>query len=133
MIANLCIPCKDGSTLVVDDPAKKRQKLQHQPKNLKFTAEFLFLKRKDSQKVLTNFAFKPCCNKKCLIRQFGKTENTNFFHFDEAKKCVDYYYDIYKFKTKDEYNSWLYDKFISWRIRENYSSVSIILWDCPRS
>jgi hypothetical protein len=113
LIANLCIPCKDGSTLVVDDPAKKRQKLQHQPKNLKFTAEFLFLKRKDSQKVLTNFAFKPCCNKKCLIRQFGKTENTNFFHFDEAKKCVDYYYDIYKFKTKDEYNSWLYDKFIS--------------------
>ena len=110
LVAILCAPCEN--TLSTVGPENKRQRLQ-QLRNLKFSSEDLSIKRKESQKVLTNFAFKPCCNKKCIVCHFGKADDPEFFDFQEAKKCLDYFYDIYKFKTKDEYNNWLYDKFIS--------------------
>jgi hypothetical protein len=112
--AILCAPCKVASSSpVTGGPANKRQKLQPSKKNQKFTAENLSFKRKESQKILTKLAFKPCCTKQCLLRQFGNNDDPEYFDFYEAKKCVDYFYDIYKFKSKEEYHNWLYDKFIS--------------------
>jgi len=110
LLAQFCVPCMDSSE--GEGNPKKRQKTEGRS-NFKFTKESLFLKRKESQKVLTQLAFKSCCNKRCLIRQFGKEIDNDIFDFSEAKKCLDYYYDIYKFKTTEEYSSWLYERFIA--------------------
>jgi hypothetical protein len=76
LLAQFCIPCMDSSE--GGGNPKKRQKTEGQP-NFKFTKGSLFLKRKESQKVLTQLAFKSCCNKRCLIRQFGKEIDNDIF------------------------------------------------------
>jgi hypothetical protein len=111
-----CGLCSDQDMMVSEELRQvKRQRKSRSSKAVeshqKFTEENLFKKRKESQAFLTTLALKSCCSKNCLIKQFGKNDDPNFFDFTEAKICFEYYYDYYKGKSKDEYNFWLFEEF----------------------
>ena len=106
LLCGICYSEDDEKTI-----ATLRNKKRERNRHHKFDSENLNKKQKDSQSTLTNLAFRPCCTKKCLLNTFGKKDDPNFFDFVEAKKCFEHYYTIYKSKSKDEYDLWLYDEF----------------------
>ena len=92
-----CAPCA---------PSNKKLKFQKQQNNLEG-------KQRNLQKTLTLLAFKPCCKQKCLKSHFGKLDDCNYFNYDEARQCFNFFFSMYQFKNKIEYDMWIYDKFLS--------------------
>ncbi len=93
---SLCHECTDDSS------STKR----------KFSRLKIQNKKTTLQKELTDLAFAPCCSKQCLKTQFVDPDDPNQFNFGEAKKCFDYYLNIYQFKSKIEYQNFIYDQFV---------------------
>ena len=99
-----CSPCTVTSEEHEAPARKKTRGLEKQQTKLKAKASNL-------QKTLTDFSL-SCCSKRCLLNQFRRSGDGDYLDFDEAKKCFDHYFNMYQFRDKEEYNFWIYEKFL---------------------
>jgi len=101
---NFCNPCAAAAE-EEPPPSRKKAKLEKRQSKLKE-------KTANLQKTLIDLS-RSCCSKKCLLNQFPRAGGGEYLDFDEAKKCFDHYFTTYRFKEKEEFDFWIYDKFLA--------------------